>query len=103
MHYVAAYSAYLERYYRERRDKRGTGRARIAVIRKLCGMMRRSDRRLDGHQSGHYSGACSQEDQLQAHADCSDGSNGRSDCTVAAERVMIINNEGLGKPMNEEQ
>ncbi len=25
----------------ELRDKRGTGRARIAVIRKLCGMMRR--------------------------------------------------------------
>ena len=32
---------YLDRYYRELREKRGTGRPRIAVIRKLCGMMRR--------------------------------------------------------------
>jgi len=41
VHHVAASSVSLERYYRELRDKRGTGRARIAVIRKLCGMMRR--------------------------------------------------------------
>jgi hypothetical protein len=32
---------HLDHYYRELREKRGTGRARIAVIRKLCGMMRR--------------------------------------------------------------
>jgi len=31
----------LDRYDHELREKRGTGRARIAVIRKLCGMMRR--------------------------------------------------------------
>jgi hypothetical protein len=41
VHHVAASSGYLEGYYRDLRDKRGTGRARIAVIRKLCGMMRR--------------------------------------------------------------
>jgi transposase len=41
VHHVAASSVSLDRYYRELRDKRGTGRARIAVIRKLCGMMRR--------------------------------------------------------------
>ena len=41
VHHVAASSSSLERYYRELREKRGTGRARIAVIRKLCGMMRR--------------------------------------------------------------
>jgi transposase len=38
VHHVAVS---LDRYYRELREKRGTGRARIAVIRKLCGMMRR--------------------------------------------------------------
>ena len=41
VHHVAASSESLERSYRELREKRGTGRARIAVIRKLCGMMRR--------------------------------------------------------------
>jgi transposase len=41
VHHVAASSASLDRYYQELREKRGTGRARIAVIRKLCGMMRR--------------------------------------------------------------
>ena len=41
VHHVAASSVSLDRYYRELRDKRGTGRARIAVIRKLCGTMRR--------------------------------------------------------------
>jgi len=41
VHHVAASSVSLDRYYRELREKRGTGRARIAVIRKLCGMMRR--------------------------------------------------------------
>ena len=41
VHHVAASSVHLDRYYRELREKRGTGRARIAVIRKLCGMMRR--------------------------------------------------------------
>ena len=39
--HVAASSVYLDRYYRETGEKRGTGRARIALIRKLCGMMRR--------------------------------------------------------------
>jgi transposase len=41
VHHVAASSPSLDRYYQELREKRGTGRARIAVIRKLCGMMRR--------------------------------------------------------------
>jgi transposase len=41
VHHVAASSASLDRYYQELREKRGTGRARIAVIRKLCGMMMR--------------------------------------------------------------
>jgi len=41
VHHVASSSWYLDRYYRELSDRRGTGRARIAVIRKLCGMMRR--------------------------------------------------------------
>ena len=41
VHHVAASSASLDRYYRELREKRGTGRARVAVIRRLCGMMRR--------------------------------------------------------------
>jgi transposase len=41
VHHVAASSVHLDHYYHELRDKRGTGRARIAVIRKLCGMMRR--------------------------------------------------------------
>jgi transposase len=41
VHHVAASSISLDRYYRELRERRGTGRARIAVIRKLCGMMRR--------------------------------------------------------------
>ena len=54
-------TVYLERCYREMRDKRGTGRARIGSIRKLCG--RRSDRWLDGHHSGYHSGAGNQEDQ----------------------------------------
>jgi transposase len=39
--HVAASSMSLDRYYRELREKRGIGRARIAVIRKLCGMRRR--------------------------------------------------------------
>lgn len=34
-------SPYLKRVYEELRKKRGVGRARIAMIRKLCGMMRR--------------------------------------------------------------
>ena len=41
VHHVAASSPSLDRYYQELREKRATGRARIAVIRKLCGMMRR--------------------------------------------------------------
>ena len=41
VHHVAESSGYVDRYYRELRERRGTGRARIAVIRKLCGMMRR--------------------------------------------------------------
>jgi transposase len=41
VHHVAASSMSLDRYYRELREKRGTGRARVAVIRRLCGMMRR--------------------------------------------------------------
>jgi ABC-type uncharacterized transport system YnjBCD ATPase subunit len=40
VHHVAASSESLDRYYQELREKRGTGRARIAVIRKLYGMMR---------------------------------------------------------------
>jgi hypothetical protein len=34
-------STYLERYYFDLMDRRGAGRARVALIRKLCGMMRR--------------------------------------------------------------
>ena len=41
VHHVAASSVCLERCYQVLRDKRGTRRARIAVIRKLCGIMRR--------------------------------------------------------------
>jgi len=41
VHHVAASSVSLDRYYQELRVKRGTGRARVAVIRRLCGMMRR--------------------------------------------------------------
>lgn len=41
VHHVASSSSYLDSYYRELRDKRGSGRARIALIRKLCGIMRR--------------------------------------------------------------
>lgn len=41
-HHVAASSVFPDRYCRELRDKRGTGRARIAMIRKLCEMMRRT-------------------------------------------------------------
>ena len=40
VHHVAASSVSLDRCYRELREKRGTGRARVAMIRKLCGMMR---------------------------------------------------------------
>jgi transposase len=39
--HVAGSSLYLDGYYCRLREKRGSGRARIAVIRKLCGMMRR--------------------------------------------------------------
>ena len=39
VHRVAASSVSLDRYYQELREKRGTGRARVAVIRRLCGMM----------------------------------------------------------------
>ena len=35
VHHVAASSVSLDRSYRELRQKRGTGRARVAVIRKL--------------------------------------------------------------------
>jgi transposase len=45
-HHVASSSMYLERCYRELGDKRGTGRARIAVIGKRSGMIRRM--RLSG-------------------------------------------------------
>ena len=41
VHHVAASSVSLDRCYREPPEKRGTGRARVVVIRKLCGMMRR--------------------------------------------------------------
>jgi len=47
VHHVAASSVCLGRCYGEPREKRGTGRARIAVIRKLRGMMRRM---LSGEQ-----------------------------------------------------
>ena len=41
VHYVSASSVSLDRYYQELREKRGTGRARVALIRRLCGMIRR--------------------------------------------------------------
>ncbi len=34
-------SLYFRDYYEELKSRRGAGRARIAVIRKLCGIMRR--------------------------------------------------------------
>jgi transposase len=34
-------SSYLNSYYKNVKDRRGAGRARIALIRKLCGVMRR--------------------------------------------------------------
>jgi transposase len=40
VHHVVGSSAYLEEYYERLKDKRGSGRARIAVIRKVSGMMR---------------------------------------------------------------
>jgi transposase len=64
VHHVAASSAALDRQYQELREKRGTGRARVALIRKLCGMMRRMllsgeqyrwmDRRLYDKKLRHY-------------------------------------------------
>jgi len=39
--HVVSSSTYLERYYFDLMDRRGAGRARVALIRKLCGMMRR--------------------------------------------------------------
>jgi transposase len=41
VHNVAASSVSLDRYYGELRERRGTDRARIAVIRKLRAIMRR--------------------------------------------------------------
>jgi transposase len=46
MHFAAA-SPYLRLYYSNLISRRGVGRARIALIRKICGMMRRM---LLGHQ-----------------------------------------------------
>lgn len=39
--HITAASPELRRYYAELRARRGVGRARIAVIRKICGVMRR--------------------------------------------------------------
>ena len=39
--HVIASSPYLHHFYRAHVDAKGSGRARIAVIRKLCGIMRR--------------------------------------------------------------
>jgi hypothetical protein len=47
MHFADA-SPQLRRYYSELSARRGAGRARIALIRKVCGIMRRM--LLDGEQ-----------------------------------------------------
>ena len=41
VHHIAKSSPYLEKYYIELIERRGTGRARIALIRKICEIMRR--------------------------------------------------------------
>ena len=41
IHHVSNSSPYLRRFYRDLTEKRGCGRARIALIRKVCSIMRR--------------------------------------------------------------
>jgi len=41
IHHVSNSSPYLRRFYCDLTEKRGCGRARIALIRKVCGIMRR--------------------------------------------------------------